>query len=193
MPTRHDRTHDSPLTSWTAPPGRAATGARPAGAAAGSSAGACAPADPAAGSRTRAPARAFAWSRNDALVAVGAAAVDLTGYSLGVTGEGRPLTVPALALLVSAGLCLVLRRRHALGTLAAVLALGVLLNLTTPLIPHFGAALAVALYSVARFNGGRVAGGGGAPRRPPAPRGPPPPPPPPPPHHPEGAAGQHTP
>ncbi|MFK0258129.1 sensor histidine kinase [Streptomyces sp. NPDC090445] len=106
---------------------------------------------------TPAPARVFAWSRNDALVAVGAAAVDLTGYSLGVTGEGRTLTVPALGLLVAAGLCLVFRRRHPLGALAAVLALGVLLNLTTPLIPHFGAALAVALYSVARFGSGRVA------------------------------------
>ncbi|WP_309144392.1 histidine kinase [Streptomyces sp. BR123] len=90
-------------------------------------------------------------------MAVGAAAVDLTGYTLGAMAEGRTLTVPALALLVAAGLCLVIRRRHPLGALAAVLALGVLLNLATPPVPHFGAALAVALYSVARFGSGRVA------------------------------------
>ncbi len=104
--------------------------------------------------QTQAPARepAFGWSRNDALVAIGTAAVDLTGYSIGATDEGRPLTVPALALLVVSGLCLLARRRHPPATLAAVLGLGVLLNVSAQLGPHFTASLVVAVYSVARFR-----------------------------------------
>ncbi|MEW2417281.1 sensor histidine kinase [Streptomyces sp. NPDC046866] len=118
-----------------------------------------------AGSRTGGGSRAGtgtepgapAWSRTDALVVVGAAAVDLTAYSFGATDQGRPLTLPALGLLVLAALCLLLRRRHPVAVLAAVLALGAVLNLATRPVPHFGAAPAVALYSVARFAGPRVA------------------------------------
>lgn len=104
----------------------------------------------------RVGAAAFTWTRNDALVAIGAAAVDLLGYSIGTTQDGRPLTVPALALAVLAALCLLARRHRPVATLGAVLVLGIALNLTTPVFPHFAAGLAVALYSVARLRGPAV-------------------------------------
>ncbi|MEU6865484.1 sensor histidine kinase [Streptomyces sp. NPDC046876] len=90
-------------------------------------------------------------------MAIGAAALDLTAYSMGAMDQGRPLTVPALALLVLAALCLLPRRRHPLAALLAVLVLGALPHLATPPVPHFGATPAVALYSVARFGAPRVA------------------------------------
>ncbi|MET9885437.1 sensor histidine kinase [Streptomyces sp. NPDC006430] len=97
-------------------------------------------------------ADAFTWTRNDALVSIGTAAVDLSGYSIVTAGEGRPLTVGALVILVMAALCLLTRRRHPMATLAAVVASSVLLNLAVPLDHHFSASLAVALYSVGRVR-----------------------------------------
>ncbi|MFE0700933.1 sensor histidine kinase [Streptomyces sp. NPDC058872] len=92
----------------------------------------------------------LAWDRGDALVAIGAAAVDLVGYSLGAADQGRPLTLVGCALLVLAALCLVLRRTRPLTALVGVLGLGAVLNFVTPLQGHFTAALVVALYTVAR-------------------------------------------
>ncbi|MFE2252721.1 sensor histidine kinase, partial [Streptomyces lavendulae] len=89
------------------------------------------------------------WTRNDALVAVGAAAVDLTGFGFDTQFEGAPLEVTAGALVVAAGLALVARRRYPVATLAVVLVLGVVVNLTATVSPHFGLAPSVALYSVA--------------------------------------------
>lgn len=89
------------------------------------------------------------WTRNDALVAVGAAAVDLTGFGFDTQFEGAALEVTAAAFVVAAGLALVARRRHPVVTLAVVLALGVVVNLTASVSPHFGLAPTIALYSVA--------------------------------------------
>ncbi|MEU8843969.1 sensor histidine kinase [Streptomyces roseus] len=95
---------------------------------------------------------ALDWTRNDALVAIGAAVNDLIGYSLGAADDGRPLTVRALVLVVLAAPCLLARRARPVTVLCAVLALGVALNLTTPQGPHFSAAYMVALYTVTRLR-----------------------------------------
>lgn len=90
------------------------------------------------------------WTRGDGLVAVGAAATDLTGLSLSAVVDGIPFTVTAALGLVLASLTLLFRRRHPLPVLGAVLALGMVANVTTPAAPHFGLALTIALFTVAR-------------------------------------------
>ncbi|MFE6912140.1 sensor histidine kinase [Streptomyces erythrochromogenes] len=105
----------------------------------------------------------LSWTRNDALVAIGAAAVDLLGFSLGTRTEGMPLTVPAACALVAAAMCLLARRSRPLAVLAAVLLLGIVPNLAIPdAAPHFSLGLAVALYSVVRFSRPAVAGAAAA-------------------------------
>ncbi|MFF8268668.1 sensor histidine kinase [Streptomyces sp. NPDC016562] len=99
------------------------------------------------------------WTRNDALVAVGAAAIDLVGFSLGTVTEGGVLSVTAVVVLVVAAMTLLARRIRPVTVLATVLALGVVLNLSTPQSPHFTLAVTVALYSVARFRRRAVAVG----------------------------------
>ncbi|MFJ3923165.1 sensor histidine kinase [Streptomyces sp. NPDC090022] len=94
-------------------------------------------------------AERLTWSRNDALVAVGTAAVDLTGFALGTQFEDVPLEVAAAFLMTASSLALLARRRHPVVTLAAVLLLGVVVNLSAPVPPHFGLTPTVALYSVA--------------------------------------------
>ncbi|WP_405977267.1 sensor histidine kinase [Streptomyces sp. NBC_00158] len=94
-------------------------------------------------------AERLTWTRNDALVAVGAAAVDLTGFAFDTQFEGAPLGVPAAFLVVAAALALLARRRHPVVTLAVVLVLGAVVNVATSVGPHFGLTPAVALYSVA--------------------------------------------
>lgn len=100
--------------------------------------------------------RALNWTRNDALVAIAAAVVDMVGYSFGAAGEGRPLTVSAFVLVVLTAPCLLARRVRPVAVLGAVLALGVALNLITAQGPHFSAGATVALYSVARMRGPAV-------------------------------------
>lgn len=100
------------------------------------------------------------WTRNDALVAIGVAAVDLLGFSVGSELEGIPLTLSAACALVAAALCLLARRSQPVAVLAAALLLGVVPNLATPEVsPHFPLGLAVALYSVVRFCRPAVAAG----------------------------------
>ncbi|MER5486716.1 histidine kinase [Streptomyces sp. NPDC002812] len=99
---------------------------------------------------------ALNWTRNDALVAIGAAVVDLTGFALAAAEAGRPLTVTAVVLVVLAAPCLLARRVRPVAVLCAVLALGVALNLITAQGPHFSAGTIVALYSVARVRGPAV-------------------------------------
>ncbi|MFF5447180.1 sensor histidine kinase [Streptomyces sp. NPDC012888] len=94
-------------------------------------------------------AERLTWTRNDALVAVGAAAVDLTGFALDTQFEGVPLEVAASFLVLASSLALLARRRHPVVTLAVVLLLGVVVNLSTAVSPHFGLTPAIALYSVA--------------------------------------------
>ncbi|WP_438319446.1 sensor histidine kinase (plasmid) [Streptomyces sp. HUAS TT3] len=98
------------------------------------------------------------WTRNDALVALGAAAADLLGFSLATQSEGMPLPVPAACALVAAALCLLARRSHPVTVLATVLLLGVVPNLAIPdASPRFPLGLAAALYAVVRFGRPAVA------------------------------------
>ncbi|MER5640409.1 sensor histidine kinase [Kitasatospora sp. NPDC002227] len=92
------------------------------------------------------------WTRSDALVAVGAAGIDLLGYSLGNSGAGLPVSVTGSVLVVLAALPLLARRRYPVVVLAAVLLVSAAFNLLGPQLTHFGAAPAVALYSVARVS-----------------------------------------
>ncbi|MFB6617062.1 sensor histidine kinase [Streptomyces sp. NPDC085524] len=100
-------------------------------------------------------AECSAWTRNDALVAVGAAATDLIGFSLSTHADGGSLTLAVIPVLCA--LPLLVRRTHPVWALAAVLALVVVLNVATPLAPHFPLTVVVALYSVARFRPRAVA------------------------------------
>ncbi|WP_441249335.1 sensor histidine kinase [Kitasatospora sp. McL0602] len=91
------------------------------------------------------------WTRSDALVAVGVAAVDLLGYSLGNSREGLPVSVSGYLLLMLAAVPLLVRRRWPAAVLGAVLLLSAGFNLSEPQLTHFGAVPAVALYSAVRF------------------------------------------
>ncbi|MEU6215760.1 sensor histidine kinase [Streptomyces sp. NPDC047023] len=91
------------------------------------------------------------WTRGDAFVTAAAGTIDLVGFSLGSLTEGTALGVPAALFVVVTALPLLARRIHPVPVLAAVLALGVAVNLSTPQAPHFPLSLVVALYSVVRF------------------------------------------
>ncbi|MFB8394110.1 sensor histidine kinase [Streptomyces yangpuensis] len=98
------------------------------------------------------------WTRNDALVAIAVAAVDLLGFSLSPPAEGTTLALGAACAVVAAAVCLLARRNHPVAVLAAVLLLGVVPNVAIPdTTPHFPLAPAVALYSVVRFRRPAVA------------------------------------
>ncbi|WP_316524256.1 sensor histidine kinase [Kitasatospora brasiliensis] len=97
------------------------------------------------------------WTASDALLAVGAAALDLLGYTVGGPDGSRPIALTALVLLVLAAMPLLTRRRYPLASLAVVLALGLALNLSGPVPHHFNCTLCVALFAVARSRGIAVA------------------------------------
>ncbi|MFI9329617.1 sensor histidine kinase [Kitasatospora sp. NPDC052868] len=90
-------------------------------------------------------------------MAVGAAALDLLGYTIGGQDQDRPIALTAVVLLVLAAMPLLTRRRYPLASLAAVLALGVALNLGVLVPHHFNSTLCVALFAVARCRGIAVA------------------------------------
>ncbi|MFJ4185114.1 sensor histidine kinase [Kitasatospora sp. NPDC089509] len=90
------------------------------------------------------------WTASDALLAVGAAALDLLGYTVGGPDGTQPIAVTAVVLLVLAAMPLLTRRRYPLTSLAAVLLLGLALNLSGPVPNHFNCTLCVALFAVAR-------------------------------------------
>ncbi|MFJ3964777.1 sensor histidine kinase [Streptomyces sp. NPDC090036] len=92
------------------------------------------------------------WTRNDALVAVAAAATDLVGFSLSTLSEGGTLSVTAAVLLVVSAMALLARRVRPVPVLAAILAIGVLVNVVAPQSPHFTLSLTIALYTVARMH-----------------------------------------
>ncbi|WP_406202583.1 histidine kinase [Kitasatospora sp. NBC_01560] len=97
------------------------------------------------------------WTASDALLAVGAAGLDLLGYTLGGPDGSRPIALTALVLLVLAAMPLLTRRRYPLASLAVVLLLGVALNLSGSVPHHFNCTLSVALFAVARSRGTAVA------------------------------------
>ncbi|MFJ5925529.1 sensor histidine kinase [Kitasatospora sp. NPDC092948] len=90
------------------------------------------------------------WSRNDALVAVGAGLLDLVGHLLFTAVVEGGTSVLGFLLALFSGLPLLFRRTHPLPMFAAVLVLQVGTNLTEPVAIHFGAVLTVALFSLAR-------------------------------------------
>ncbi|MGW7309124.1 sensor histidine kinase [Streptomyces sp. NPDC054835] len=90
------------------------------------------------------------WSRNDALLAVGAAVVDLIGCLAFSQVASAPVSTVGVLLVTVSALPLLVRQRFPLTVMGVSLVLGALLNLTTAVSHHFGATLAVALYSAAR-------------------------------------------
>ncbi|MFH9349762.1 sensor histidine kinase [Kitasatospora sp. NPDC017646] len=105
-------------------------------------------------SRTEGSVAGLPWSRTDALVTIGAGALDLLGYLfIGQVSGARGMTVPGFALVVLSGLPLLARRRRPVAVLAAVLVLQAADDLVAPIGPHFGAVLIVALFSVGRSRG----------------------------------------
>ncbi|ANH90255.1 two-component sensor histidine kinase [Streptomyces sp. SAT1] len=93
---------------------------------------------------------ALPWTRNDALLTVGAAAVDIVGYTAFPQLTGIPVSGVGVLLLTLSALPLLVRRLFPLTVMTAVLVLGAALNLSVPMEQHFGATLAVALYTAAR-------------------------------------------
>ncbi|MGP3683806.1 sensor histidine kinase [Streptomyces sp. IBSNAI002] len=93
---------------------------------------------------------ALPWTRNDGLVTVGAAVVDLVSFSFGSQLDRGYVPPAGCVLLLVAALPLLARRRAPLATLAAVLLSDLALNLSVPVGQHFTATTVVALYTVAR-------------------------------------------
>ncbi len=102
---------------------------------------------------------ALPWTRNDALVTVGAAVVDLLSFSFGSQVDRGYVPPAGCVLLLVAALPLLARRRAPLSTLAAVLLLDLALNLSVPVGQHFTATTVVALYTVARSRSAAVVAG----------------------------------
>ncbi|MEU7580260.1 sensor histidine kinase [Streptomyces sp. NPDC041068] len=95
----------------------------------------------------------------DVLVAVVAVGLDVLAYTApGEEGTGAPVTVPGVLLVVSGLLPLLFRRHHPVAALGAVLAvqlagnLGLAVDPGTPMTNSYGGAVAVALYTVARYG-----------------------------------------
>ncbi|MFF7633519.1 sensor histidine kinase [Kitasatospora sp. NPDC008050] len=100
------------------------------------------------------------WTRNDALLCVAAATLDLLGYSIGGLERSHPVTAAGLILLVLTALPLLIQRRYPLAALAAVLTFNLTLNVGVPAVPsHFGATLALALFAAARSSPAGVTAG----------------------------------
>ncbi|MFE9403029.1 sensor histidine kinase [Streptomyces sp. NPDC006530] len=112
------------------------------------------------GARGRSARRGAAeppWTRNDALVAAGACAINLLSYVFVNDPGGQGGTsVVGFLLVALGGTPLLARRTHPVAALAATLALDSAASLALRLPTHFGAVLIVALYSVARARPGRV-------------------------------------
>jgi signal transduction histidine kinase len=101
-------------------------------------------------------ADALPWTRNDTLLTIGAAVVDLVGYTAFQQVTGVPVSNAGVLLLTVSALPLLVRRRFPFTVTIVSLVLCALLNLTVPMDQHFGATLAVALYSAARTGRPRV-------------------------------------
>ncbi|MCZ4121897.1 sensor histidine kinase [Streptomyces sp. H39-S7] len=99
---------------------------------------------------------ALPWTRNDGLLTVGAAVVDLVGYMLGSQTDGGSVTAFGVILVVLSALPLLARRSHPVPAFIAVLALTSALNLASAQSSHFGAVITVGLYSAARVDSAAV-------------------------------------
>ncbi|MEU1040438.1 histidine kinase [Streptomyces sp. NPDC005907] len=99
---------------------------------------------------------AVPWTRNDGLLTVGAAVVDLLGYLIGSQTEDHSVSALGVILVVLSALPLLARRSHPVPTFVAVLALTSALNLASAQSSHFGAVITVGLYSAARVGSAAV-------------------------------------
>ncbi|MGK5731575.1 sensor histidine kinase [Streptomyces sp. URMC 124] len=97
------------------------------------------------------------WTRNDALVAVGAAVVDLIGFTLTSQVDLGYVPPAGCVVMVVSALPLLARRRAPVLTMAVVLLFGLALNLSVPVAQHFNATIVVALYTVVRTRRAAVA------------------------------------
>ncbi|MFD8203043.1 sensor histidine kinase [Streptomyces sp. NPDC059701] len=103
----------------------------------------------ATGNRTGGPGL---WTQHDGLVAVGAAAVDLVGFTVTSQMDQGHVPVAGCAVVVVASLFLLARRRAPLTVLACVLAANLSVNWCSSVGQHYGAAMVVALYTVVRHH-----------------------------------------
>ncbi|MET8683011.1 sensor histidine kinase [Streptomyces sp. NPDC004732] len=98
-----------------------------------------------------------------AAVAVAAVTLDVLAYCApGEEGPGAPVTVPGVLLICLSLFPLLFRRRHPLPVLGAVLVVQLAVNLGlavdpgAPMSNSYGGAVAVALYTVARYSDRRA-------------------------------------
>ncbi|MFK3728675.1 sensor histidine kinase [Streptomyces sp. NPDC088090] len=92
------------------------------------------------------------WSRQDGLVAAGAAAVDLVGFTITSQMDQGRVPVAGCLVMAAASLLLLARRRAPLTVLAGVLAVNLSLEWVSPVGQHYGAATVVALYTALRHH-----------------------------------------
>ncbi|MEV4194872.1 hypothetical protein AB0J65_26270, partial [Streptomyces toxytricini] len=107
--------------------------------------------------------RTALWSQHDGLVAVGAAAVDLVGFTVTSQMDRGHVPLSGCLITVAAALFLLARRRAPLCVLACVLAANVALTWSSSVGQHYGAVTVVALYTAIRHRSigvtGVIAGG----------------------------------
>lgn len=100
--------------------------------------------------------RAVAWTRDDLLIALGAATVDVGITIASGRTDGRNATILGVVLAIAGGLFLLERRRRPVVVLFAVLLTQLGCTFVTSDAQGFGAASIVALYQVARVCGTRT-------------------------------------
>ncbi|MFI9018644.1 sensor histidine kinase [Streptomyces griseus] len=96
------------------------------------------------------------WTRNDALVAMGATALDLLGFTLSSQEAQGFVPLTGCLLMTVSGLALLARRRAPVLTFATILALGFSVHLSWPVGQGLNATTIVALYSVVRVRDAAV-------------------------------------
>ncbi|MFJ8043502.1 sensor histidine kinase [Kitasatospora sp. NPDC096147] len=104
-----------------------------------------------------AEAEGVPWTHTDAMVAAGACALNVLSYVFfGDPGGEHQVSVAGLLLVAVSALPLLFRRSHPVPVLAVVVLLDVAATLLLHLPTHFGAALIISVYSVARACPARV-------------------------------------
>ncbi|MFI5986079.1 sensor histidine kinase [Streptomyces sp. NPDC051555] len=90
------------------------------------------------------------WTREDALVTIGAVAADLIAYGMARQAGHWPGAPGEVFLLVASALPLLVRRRFPVAVFAAVMVFEVALRIGLPVAPGINTSLVIALYAVAR-------------------------------------------
>lgn len=86
--------------------------------------------------------------RADIFIAAAVGAVDLLGYTITMRSDSTAFTVTGALLLTLAAACLLVRRRHPILVLGAILAIQVVVNLVVHMPTHFSLSVVAALYTV---------------------------------------------